>query len=268
MPKPAKTNKATPKTAPKTGHRANEDRAQDLVYHAMEAPTPEDQVRLLNEALELDPANVDALLMFTSASGIDSTVRIEALKGIVEIGAKRLGKKAFKDFVPYFWGHTDTRPYMRARAALAEELRAAGLLDEAIIEYKEMLRLNENDNQGIRYHLLPCLLALKRMEELQALIDQFPDEHDWNVVFAWGRVLAQILTGETAAAKKSLAAARKQNPHMQVYVLGHRTLPKRLPYSYSPGSKEEAQCFAQPLIMAWSRHPEAVAWLSEQETPK
>lgn len=37
-------------------------------------------------------------------------------------------------------------------------------------EYTEMLALHKNDNQGVRYELLPCLLALGRLEDAAGLI--------------------------------------------------------------------------------------------------
>jgi hypothetical protein len=62
-----------------------------------------------------------------------------------------------------------------------------------------------------------------------------------------------------------LAAARKQNPHMQVYVKAHRAPPKYLPDAYAPGSKEEAICFAEGLRAAWEKHPAALKWLETQK---
>jgi tetratricopeptide (TPR) repeat protein len=173
-------------------------------------------------------------------------------------------EKAFKELAPHFWGFVETRPYMRARARLAEELRAAGRLEDAVQEYTEILILNEHDNQGIRYFLLPGLLALGRLNEAQLLVQRFKDEFEWSVVFAWGRVLEHLLSGNDAAAKQALIIARNQNPHMEVYLKGHRKLPKNLPDSYSPGSKEEALSYAEPMLMAWARYPEAQAWLSKQ----
>jgi hypothetical protein len=74
-------------------------------------------------------------------------------------------------------------------------------------------------------------------------------------------VLERRLSRDDAGAEKALAGARKQNPHMEIYLKGHRKPPKNLPDSYSPGSKEEALCFVEPLLMAWQRHPEAMGWL-------
>jgi tetratricopeptide (TPR) repeat protein len=126
------------------------------------------------------------------------------LHGIVAVAAERLGKKAFKEFVPHFWGVLDTRPYMRARFQLAEELREAGQVEDAIEEYEEMLLLNENDNLGVRYHLLPCLFALGRLDEARKLLKRYPGECEWNVVFAWSRVLERLVLGDEPGASKAL----------------------------------------------------------------
>lgn len=247
--------------------RSAVDRAQDLVYQAMEARAPARRLRLATQALDLDPDNVDALLMLTDAVPLGDATRIKVLRDIVAVGTKRLGPRAFKKLAPHFWGHLETRPYMRARESLAEDLRTAGRLEEAIEEYTGMLALNENDNQGMRYHLLPCLLALRRLDEAQALMKRYIDDCDWSVVFAWGRVLAFLLAGDPAAAAKALVVARKQNPHIEVFLRGRRKVPKRLPDSYSHGSEEEALCFAEPLVMAWKRYPDCQKWLATQGMP-
>ena len=191
------------------------ERAQDLVYDAMEASTWDRRLRLVNKALKLDSENVDALLMLEEVTECSVEESIEMLRGIVVIGAKRLGKKAFKELVPHFWGFIETRPYMRARARLAMTLHEAGRLEEATTEYTEMLVLNENDNQGVRYELLPLLLAQGRLDDARALMERYKDDCKWSVVFAWGRVLERVLSGEKRKAARALAVARKQNAHTE-----------------------------------------------------
>lgn len=239
----------------------NERKAQDLVYDAMEASSWEERLELVELALGLDPKNVDALLMVEESLGQSFSERIPILASIVKIAEDRLGKNAFKELAPNFWGFIETRPYMRARERYAALLRAGGRLDEAVVEYKEMLRLNENDNQGIRYSLLPALLKLGHLDEARELLDQFDAERDYSVVFAWCWVLATYLSGDHEAAERQLDAARQQNAHVEAYVKGHRKLPKKMPYTYSPGSPEEAICFADLLIDAWTTHHAAYGWL-------
>lgn len=244
--------------------RSKERLAQDLVYDAMEAETSEQRLDLAWQALALDPEHADALLMVLDSTRFEGEDRIDALRRIVSVAERRLGKNAVEEHAPHFWGVLDTRPYMRARMHLAEELRAAGRLEEAIEHYKEMLVLNENDNQGVRYYLLPCLLALKRLDDARALMKCYPGECDWNAAFAWGRVLERLLSGDNRGAAKALDAARKQNPHLEVYLNSQKRLPKNLPHSYSPGSKDEALCYAELVRKAWQRHREAEVWLAKQ----
>ena len=126
-------------------------------------------------------------------------------------------------------------------------------------EYNEMLALNENDNQGVRYELLPCLLALDRLEDARKLMQRFEDDCTFSVVFTWCRVLERHLAGDPDGAKNALVTARKQNPHMEAYLKGHRKPPKNLPSSYAEGSKEEAVTFASVLLLAWKKYPGALS---------
>lgn len=238
--------------------------AQQLVYDAWEAATGE-QARLLTErALKLDPLNVDALLQALAYSGLAVEEEIEPLRRVVAAGEKRLGPQAFEEYAGAFWGFVETRPYMRARQRLAEVLRAAGRLEEAIAEFEAMLALNPNDNQGVRYSLLPVYLQLNRLDGAEKLLTKY-DEAEFSVVFAWGRVLERFLSGDLPGAVKALAVARKQNPYMQGYVKGHRRIPSHPPGAYAPGSKDEAGCFAEVLREAWGAHPEARRWLDTQK---
>jgi len=239
--------------------------AQQLFYDAMEAESDERELELITKALELDPTNVDALRMVLLNSELKIEEEIEALRMIVALGEKNLGKKTFKEYAGEFWGFIETRPYMRAREQLAEALHWAGRLEEAVAEWEAMLELNPNDNQGVRFSLLACYLTLGRLDGARRLFEKYPNDVEFNTVFAWGKVLERFLAGDLAEAQKSLAAARKQNPHTQAYVKGERKLPQNMPDSYTPGSKEEAVCFADLLQEAWRKHAHALKWLGEQK---
>ena len=240
-------------------------RAQELYYDAMAAPTDEEELALLEKALKLDPGNVDVLLVLFSHEKCSAVEGIEFLRELVKLAERRLGAEAFKEFAGMFWGFHETRPYMRVRHTLAEHLRAAGRQEEAVAEYEGMLALNPGDNQGVRYLLLPCLLTLQRLDAARQLFEKYPDEFKYNVVFAWARVLERFLSDDLPGAGAALAMARKQNPHVQVYVKGHRQLPKTMPAAYAPGSKEEAICFADVVRAAWAKYPAAIKWLEAQK---
>jgi tetratricopeptide (TPR) repeat protein len=252
------------KPAAKKGKARARGEAQQLVYDAWEAPTDEDEHALMSRALELDPANTDALLYMLDRGGLKPEEEIQALRQIVASAADSLGPKIFKQNAGHFWGCIETRPYMRARQRLAVALEAAGRSEEAIAEYEAILELNPNDNQGVRLVLLPAYLGLNRLEPARALLQKYP-EVGWSAVFSWCLVLERWLSGDLPAAAKALAFARKQNPHMQAYVKGHRKVPRDVPPAYAPGSKDEAICLADVLRAAWSRHPRALDWLAAQK---
>ena len=128
-----------------------------------------------------------------------------------------------------------------------------------------MLELNPNDNQGIRYLLLPALLAFNRLEPARKLFETYAGETKYNTVLAWCWVLERFLSNDLPGAEMALATARQQNAHTQAYVKGERKLPKYMPGLYAPGSKEEAICFAEYLHAAWANHAAALRWLEKQK---
>lgn len=243
--------------------KGKDRKAQDLVYDAWEAADGDEAFELLTRAVELDPTNVDAWLGLMDFEPLESEERIEFLRRLVAMGEKNLGKKTLREDKGHFWGLLETRPYMRARSQLALRLMEAGRLEESIAEHEDMLELNPNDNQGVRYGLLSLYLALKRLDGAKRLFEQY-DEREFSTVFAWGYVLERLLADDASGAIKALKAARKQNPHAQAYFLGLRRLPRHMPGSYSPGIKEEAVIAWDILKHAWKRHPEAQAWLRAQ----
>jgi tetratricopeptide (TPR) repeat protein len=64
-----------------------------------------------------------------------------------------------------FWGILESRPYMRAMNGLGLTAWKNGRIDEAIGIFKRMLKLNPNDNQGVRYLMGPLFHQKRDLEE-------------------------------------------------------------------------------------------------------
>src|SRR5262249_53578686 len=156
------------------GEDTPQARAQDILYRAYEEPDPRRRVELAREALAVWPDAADAYgLLAEHAAG-----RKEALQfyeQAVAAGERAIGAEQFREATGHFWGLLETRPYMRARAGLANALWSAGRREQAIAHLQDMLRLNPNDNQGIRYTLAGFLLAEDRDEDLARLLDQYQE---------------------------------------------------------------------------------------------
>jgi tetratricopeptide (TPR) repeat protein len=251
-----KMERARGGAAPEAGSDA-EFQAQDLYYEAMETG----DMDLIYDALELDPANVDCLRQFLCSFKADDPQALPFARQIVEVAEKRLGKQVFEECKGEFWGFLETRPYMRARAELAQRLVATGNIEEAIAEHEGLLELCPNDNLGIRYGLLGLYLQENRLKDAARLLKQYKGEIKYSALMAWGAVLERFLAGKPDAALKALAVARQQNGFVEAYLKGHRKLPKKSAGYYSPGSREEAQICAELQKAVWDAHPEAVKWL-------
>ena len=103
-----------------------------------------------------------------------------------------LGPRGFEQYAGHFWGFLETRPYMRARAGLAGALLQLGDVDGALAHYRDMLKLNPNDNQGIRYVLAGCLLRQGNDGALKELLADYEDERAF---WLYTRALAAFREG-------------------------------------------------------------------------
>jgi len=237
--------------------------AQDIIYDAWEVNDPKRRVALARKALEISPDCADAYALLAEETASSLTEALNLYRQGVEAGERALGREAFEEDVGHFWGILETRPYMRARAGLAECLWASGKHDEAIQHYKDMLRLNPNDNQGIRDLLMPRLIEMGRDKEAEALFEEYLDDGMASRIYS--RALLDFRkTGDSEISRKSLAAALKKNKHIPAYLLGRKKMPKFLPEYYSPGDESEAVFYAKENLEAWKITPGALEWLLHQ----
>lgn len=238
------------------------DRAQELAFDSMEATSAAQARRFAKRALKLDPDCVDALVVMTDLDARTPREMIEGLQTAVAAGERSLGKKFIRENKGYFWGLIETRPWMRAMEQLARLLHGQGFLLDAIKIYERMLDLNPNDNQGVRDPLLGLYLQTGDLKGAARLLKKYKEDSLAN--FGWARVLERFLSGDRDGAAAALNKARAANRHVELYLIGQKELPKRLPEMYSPGSSEEAILCLQNLSGAWAEHKEAVLWLFDQ----
>ena len=158
------------------GHRGDDAtaKAQDVMYEAWERTTSRSRIALARKALGISPLCADAYVLLAEEARSIEEARDFYAKG-VEAGELALGPRGFKEYAGHFWGFLETRPYMRARAGLASTLLQLGDVDGALAHYRDMLKLNPNDNQGIRYVLTGCLLRQDNYSALKELLAAHED---------------------------------------------------------------------------------------------
>jgi tetratricopeptide (TPR) repeat protein len=218
------------------------------------------RIAAARQALDLSPLCADAYVLLAEEAAQTAEETTELYRQGVEAGEAALGAEPFEKDVGYFWGILETRPYMRARNGLAQALWAIGRHEEAIGHYRELLRLNPNDNQGNRYLLAECLLKLDRDDEVAALLDDYSEgsaEFEYTAA-----LLAFRRHGDTVTARRLLRSAAKANQHVPTYLLGRKKLPRKLPSYITMGGEDEAQEYARRYGPCWSGTAAAARWLA------
>jgi tetratricopeptide (TPR) repeat protein len=244
-----------------TRRRNPVDRAQEVMYQAWEAPSKKKRVSLAQKALEISLNCADAYCLLAEETAKGPQQAIDLYQKGVQAGERALGKKAFKEYEGSFWGFLETRPYMRARAGLADCLWEIGKREESVEHYRDMLRLNPNDNQGIRYLLMTCLIELGRDLEAEVLFKHY--KNDGMAAWVYSRALLDFRKlGDNRKSQKSLVAAIKDNPHIPALLLGLTKMPRYLPPYYGWGDENEAILYVHENLRAWKGTPGALEWLA------
>jgi len=236
-------------------------KAQELVYEAFEA-SGKKLVELARQALEICPDCADAYVLLAE----EAAQTLEEQKNLFEqgvlAGERALGPKMFKNEVGNFWGILETRPYMRARAGLAQCLWLLSSRKEALDHYRDLLRLNPNDNQGIRYLLANCLLAEALDQELENLLHTYED--DRSATWLYSRALLLFRKdGNSQRARAALQEAKAYNRFVPLFLLGKKRLPRYLPDYIGMGDENEAVEYAALALELWQQTPGALTWLSD-----
>jgi tetratricopeptide (TPR) repeat protein len=239
------------------------DKAQEIIYQAFEARDTRRKIALARKALTISLDCADAHVLLAELA----PTRKEALKLYeqgVAAGERAIDPATFQDGAGHFWGLLETRPYMRARLGLALSLWTAGRRKETIEHLQEMLRLNPNDNQGVRYTLAGFLLFLDRDDDLARLLDQYPDDDmaSWAYTRA---LLAFRREGDSSPSRELLQKAKKANRHVPDYLLGRKHPSGQEPGYYSPGKESEALEYISTFLASWKYTPGAIAWLREHD---
>ena len=237
-------------------------RAQDLMYEAFESNDPNQRILKAYEALELSPDCADAYVLLAQEEADTYGEALEYFLRGVMAGRRALGPDRFEEDAGHFWGLLETRPYMRALEGLAQTFKEMGEIEESIGHFRELLRLNPSDNQGIRHQLLNALLDAELDQEAAVLLT----EHDDGMAeWLYTDALLLFRSGSKAKGAK-LKEALRHNPHVPDYLTGRKKIPVQLPPYMGFGDENEAVHYAAAYLRHWRKMPEAIEWLKQVST--
>lgn len=162
--------------------RTEEKNENDLYYDAMEhldgtKKSAKEALEILFEALKFNPNCVQTHVGLTCAYGEfgDKTKAREHIRKAFAETKKKFPK--WPEEMP--WGVIENRTYLRAIQWMADEYADCNEKEKAKELYKLLLKLNPNDNQGVRY-TLSGLYADISGEEINDMFDEGNRKQNWD----------------------------------------------------------------------------------------
>jgi tetratricopeptide (TPR) repeat protein len=235
--------------------------AQQVMYDAWDQTNPHGRVVLARKALAISPLCTDAYVLLAEQEAQSPEEALQYYRKGVEAAEQMLGPKGFKQYEGHFWGFLETRPYMRARAGLAAALNLLGDDHAAISHYQDMLRLNPNDNQGIRYVLAECLMKSGDTEALKRLLKQY--DEDGSALWLYTRALVAFRESDAEKAEELAKEAWQSNRHVPAILTGTKQAKLSMNGYLTMGGADEAAHYVEEWGFDWHKTPGAIDWLTK-----
>ena len=237
--------------------------AQQVMYEAWNKSSPRARLALAHNALAISSLCADAHVLLAEEVAKTADEALEYFRKGVAAGEQAIGPEAFKEYTGHFWGFLETRPYMRARAGLAATLNTLGDVDAAIGHYRDMLRLNPNDNQGIRYVLAGCLMKRGDADALKKLFEKYDD--DGSALWLYSRALVAFRKneGSDGRANEFARKALRANSHIPAVLTGNKKAKPSIGAYLTMGGEDEAVHYAEQWGFDWVTTPGAIEWLTK-----
>ena len=125
------------------------------------------------------------------------------------------------------------------------------------------LRLNPNDNHGVRQSLVNRLLTAARDADALAIADRYP--RDMHAEIAFGRVLALFRLGRLEEAADALKTAQPDLPLVADYLLRARVdVPPMGDHGVRVGGEDQAWLYRLDMRHVWMQTAGALQWLAAQ----
>jgi tetratricopeptide (TPR) repeat protein len=236
------------------------EQAQDLIFEAVELPD-DDGYQLALKALQMDPDCIEGYEYLGTLEPIIETAILYYKNGI-EIGKRIFAKTNFKDGIGNFWMIHETRPFMRCMQAYADCLKNMDRFHEAVSVYEEMLRLNPNDNQGVRDQLLLYLIRINEFNKFRKYDKLYKD--DYGAFSSFNRALFAFKTlGSSTNSNELLQRAIDSNKYVIPRLL-RKTETDEFAEVYGIGDENEAIYYCFFAYQIWHETSGAIDWIKRK----
>lgn len=228
------------------------ERAQQLVYRAVDADSGKEQVKLAKQALRESEDCADAYILLALESESPEE-RLDLFRRALEAGERVLEDTEYEEFLPNLWGFLPARPYLRALFGLGLMEFTRGSRLAGIEHVQTLLSINEADPQAARYYLLSWLLDVDDTVLARELVDRY---EGGGGTWLWGKVLLRFKEGGDPGTP--LDEALERHPLFPLLFLGPDD--EEDPFDIQSKTSESDAYLAR----AWTRDVGAVWYLEDE----
>lgn len=189
---------------------------------AMEAEDIKVARKNAQKALTIDPYCTDAELLLIDLMDITPEESKKRLEKLINKTEKHLEDEGYFDeeSIGHFYGILETRPYIRALATYMDDLIGLGKYRAAIRVGANIIRLNHNDNMGIRYDLMALHAFMEDVASAEDLIAAYDEE---NASMLFPLILLYYKVDDYSKARKYLKLLARRNPDLKKLMMEELT---------------------------------------------
>lgn len=165
------------------------------------------------------------------------------------------------DYLP--WGFVDNRPFLRLLFEYAMLIEEIDGTQKAIPLYEELIKLNSNDNQGIRDILATAYLKTNHLLDLLELDKKYPE--DLMPGLSVGTILALYKLGRLDEARTRIKKSKKYFNHIFTEILKiNHPKPKLMEDRVLVGGDDEAWLYWESQGTLWMSTRGAIEFLKKE----
>lgn len=206
------------------------DDAYEILEKAKKSKTKNQAIKLAKKAYELCNECLEAILFQVHLEG-NSIKRDKLLNDGLDYEKRRLEEEGYfkEENIGHFYGIFETRPYIRGLSTKASLLFFDGKATKSKELCLEILKLNTNDNLGIRYLLMAIYAYLEEEKNMLKLYKKCPED---SLSMLFPQLALYYKIGNDEKAKTVLDRIVKINPHFIDFFNGKIKEPKNVPAGY------------------------------------
>ncbi|MBU0609439.1 MAG: hypothetical protein KKI08_16250 [Armatimonadetes bacterium] len=238
--------------------RALRQMADEIIECAYEVSSRRGRLSEARRALKLWPGHPEALLMVADCTKCEPEQHVALYAKAVEATRSEVDRYLPKGGdVIHWWLEEETRPYMHALQGLLRAQWAAGQCEEALGVCRQLLDMNPQDDQGIRYCLLHYAIALRKVDLVsETIADHFADDVSASAKYPLA-LWAFLLNGPSPDADHAMQQAIDSNRWVPAYLFAIRSTPSRPPDMMEMKGESEAIHYMAEFGFVWRlRFPE------------